>query len=208
MKAFVSLLLISVGLTGCATSGGQVGNDDPSNPVGRVETLSLNFGEMGYRRTEEMSVVAPADLPVSGTASYNTIMAIGADDWRILGTGKVSVDFGSGDVGGSFDGFAGVRQEVSGGPYTEATFLDGTLVVTDGDLDRTVSEPMSIYVEGELTGGSATIGIDAELAVGFSELDSASSGAMPDAINGTSVSGSVLTLDGAIVDGSVRIEGN
>jgi hypothetical protein len=143
------IILALGGLMGCSDSGGNSSNGGPSDPLTfsdydqALSDLQNEAGAAGF--------FEPADLPATGAAQYEGTIALATNEFAseqvaMAGELTIGVDFAN-----PMDAISGAATDFVD---DENNRLDGSLVLSDGLVDRTadpVTFPYQFDVAGTLT---------------------------------------------------------
>lgn len=130
--------------------------------------LALQADTVALREvTEALTVTAAADLPVTGTASYDGTALIALDApaggaaSELIGTAVLEADFANATISGQADGFYGT---VAGG---EVTAFAGQVFLSQGAIDASGGDQIGADVNGTLQGGGDTLVVGGTVAGNF-----------------------------------------
>lgn len=179
-RAWLGALMATAMVAGCSGGGsdGSVEDMDGTGPSNSATLTELvDEANTLADRALYMEDTSAADLPTSGTASYDGVMMVSTSDGNaLIGDLDLSVDFGasndpiSGSVtglvdrdegrwGGSLDVDDGTLNRDTGGFPTWAANLEGTVVSptetdyeVDGQVEGGFGRSDASFIGGELTG--------------------------------------------------------
>ncbi len=185
-RTWVAALAAAGVMAGCSDSGsgdgsgGGPGVSEPplvSGPPPTYAELSTEAEKLG-EQVEDLYLTEPSNLPTSGSARYDGVIAIATDGVGgapedFAGELSLNVDFEDSNLSGQASNFVTVDEER----------LDGSLAITNGDLDRNTNpefEPTYLFdMNGTLSdsdgdefqvdagGAGAFLGDDGEATFGF-----------------------------------------
>ncbi len=170
---------------------------------------TLDYTTYQSLRADQETVVAPADLPLTGSATYTGYALVTLDDVAVqasvIGVGDVTAEFADGTIAGQFDDFVGLLDPKGGVLDGDVdSYFDGTLLITDGQIGSTGPGAVTAGISGTLTGGGVQVGVDAELTGDF--YDSLQNGDAPDSLSASDTVGSEFTYNGTAVSGGIGLE--
>jgi hypothetical protein len=149
------------------------------------------------RRVTDLPVTAAADLPVTGSATYEGYAALDMQTERataMVGEVEITADFDDATLSGTMDEFQG---RVNGSAEQE---LEGELTLSDGDIGIGTPSGFTVEVEGELEANNGDV-----LAVDGTVLGSFRGEDGPDALLAVAVGGTDFTLNGTESEGDLAI---
>ena len=116
-------------------------------------------------RIEDMSPSAAADVPLSGTATYEGFAGIlletPGSNTALIGDAEITADFATDEMEGRLDNFEG---RVQGGGVQD---FDGEITLSDGDIAVVTGSDFRANAGGVLTGGGDVIGVDGSIVGAF-----------------------------------------
>ena len=197
-RTMAGLALICTALAGCEEFAfNETTPEEQAFLDLQDQTLAIR-GEL-----EDLSETTYTDLPTSGGAEYVGTAVINLETpatSELLGDASIAVNFATDRVTGALSGFHGT---VDGGSVVA---YDGTIVLSNGVIAARDSSYIDAQANGTLTHGDQDIDVGAVLNGGL--YGETSAGLIPPVgIDLNSAEGSVFTLDGADVGGSLEIVG-
>jgi hypothetical protein len=167
----------------------------------QAETLALRDA------TEDLVVTPLADLPTTGTATYEGTALIaldaigGGSASELIGTAAITADFAASTLSGEAGGFYGT---VDGG---EVAAFEGQIFVSQGTINRTgTGDQIGADVNGTLQGGGDTLVVDGTVAGNFLG-DPLLLNEAPEALAIGTEAGTEFRLNGTAVTGGMEIIG-